>query len=84
MDEITAKAFTESLLSTQHYTKNSFTPLSYEAFTIIPFYESGSRFKWVNDIPDTTELDEWWMVVGYSWYDGRLDVRMFDSLLDVI
>lgn len=41
MDEITAKAFSESLLSTQHYTKYSFTPLSYEAFTIIPFYESG-------------------------------------------
>lgn len=63
MDDITTKAFVESLLSTKHYAKYSFTPLSDDTFTIIQFYESGGRLKWFNDIPNMTELDEWWCVV---------------------
>lgn len=70
MDEIIAKTFIEGFLSTKlyvktfidcflstkHYTKYSPTPLSYETFTIIPFDESESRFKWVNAFPNTTKL----------------------------
>lgn len=57
MDEITARTSIESLLPTKHHTEYQFTPLSHEAF-IIPFYESGCRFKWINDILNLTELDE--------------------------
>lgn len=73
MDEITAETFIDCFLSTKHYTEHSSTPLSYETFTIIPFDESESRFKWVNAFPNTTKLmNGGWVALSFSWYD-RLD-----------
>lgn len=81
MGEITARTSIESSLPTKHHTDYQFTPLSHEAFIITPFYESGCRFKWINDIPNLTELDEAG-ALGSPWYD-RLDASLSASHLDI-
>lgn len=82
MGEITARTSIESLLPTKRHTECQLTPLSHEAFIIIPFYESGHSFKWINDIPNLTEQDEGLVALGSSWYD-RLDANLSARHLDI-